>query len=198
MKKTLVLVLALVMLTLTACGGGAASSVPGSAGSDGSSPVSDTSADTSDERAGDTSTAPAEGESADVSTLAPVGDTSAAEEPAIQEGTGTQEPQVTQPEPQVTAPTVTDVPEESDTDPAEEPVADPAEDPVPAAEATAETAMGYIGRNVSDLIAAIGSPISSSYAPSCLGPGEDGELIYDSFTVYTYRENGVETVEDVL
>ena len=48
------------------------------------------------------------------------------------------------------------------------------------------------------LIAAIGSPISSSYAPSCLGPGEDGELIYNGFTVYTYRENGVETVEDVL
>ena len=30
------------------------------------------------------------------------------------------------------------------------------------------------------------------------GPGEDGELIYNGFTVYTYRENGMETVEDVL
>ena len=51
---------------------------------------------------------------------------------------------------------------------------------------------------MSSLIAAIGSPLNQSYAPSCLGPGEDEELIYDSFNVYTYRENGVETVEDVL
>ncbi len=34
--------------------------------------------------------------------------------------------------------------------------------------------------------------------PAAWGPGEDGELVYDGFTVYTYRENGVETVEDVL
>ena len=63
---------------------------------------------------------------------------------------------------------------------------------------TADAARAYIGQSASSLIAALGSPISSSYAPSCLGPGEDGELIYSGFTVYTYRENGVETVEDVL
>ena len=73
--------------------------------------------------------------------------------------------------------------------------ADPEPEPVAA---TADAARAYIGQSASSLIAAIGSPISSSYAPSCLGPGEDGELVYDGFTVYTYRENGVETVEDVL
>ena len=66
------------------------------------------------------------------------------------------------------------------------------------AEATADDARAYIGQNVSSLTDALGAPLSSSYAPSCLGPGEDGELIYDGFTVYTYREDGVETVEDVL
>ena len=64
--------------------------------------------------------------------------------------------------------------------------------------APAAAARAYIVQSVSSMIAALGSPISSSYAPSCLGPGEDGELVYDGFTVYTYRENGVETVEDVL
>jgi hypothetical protein len=47
------------------------------------------------------------------------------------------------------------------------------------------------------LIAAIGSPNSRSYASSCIGEGEDGELSYNGFTVYTYRENGIETVQDV-
>ena len=84
---------------------------------------------------------------------------------------------------------------EPDPEPASEPAADPEPEPVAA---TADAARAYIGQSASSLIAAIGSPISSSYAPSCLGPGEDGELVYDGFTVYTYRENGVETVEDVL
>ena len=95
----------------------------------------------------------------------------------------TEEPTVTTPEPTA--------------EPEPEPVSEPESEPEPAA-ATADTARAYIGQSASSLIAAIGSPISSSYAPSCLGPGEDGELIYDGFTVYTYRENGVETVEDVL
>ena len=39
----------------------------------------------------------------------------------------------------------------------------------------------------------------SSYASSCLGPGEDGELYYDGFTVYTYRDpDGTENVYDVM
>lgn len=58
--------------------------------------------------------------------------------------------------------------------------------------------MSYIGRSASSLIAAIGQPLARDYAPSCLGSGEDGELIYNGFTVYTYREGNTETVTDVL
>ena len=102
----------------------------------------------------------------------------------------------TQPSPRLRSPTVTAPEPEPERDPEPpEPSADPEPEPVAA---TADAARAYIGQSASSLIAAIGSPISSSYAPSCLGPGEDGELIYDGFTVYTYRENGVETVEDVL
>ena len=50
-----------------------------------------------------------------------------------------------------------------------------------------------------ELIALIGEPQSSDYAPSCLNPGvgEDGNLYYEGFTVYTYKEDGVEEVVDV-
>ena len=41
-------------------------------------------------------------------------------------------------------------------------------------------------------------PESSSYAGSCLGPGEDGELHYDGFTVYTYKEGDSEIIQNVL
>ena len=105
-------------------------------------------------------------------------------QPSVQQP---QTPTVTEPEPE----------SEPDPEPASEPATDPEPEPEPVA-ATADAARAYIGQSASSLIAAIGSPISSSYAPSCLGPGEDGELIYNGFTVYTYRENGVETVEDVL
>ncbi len=58
-------------------------------------------------------------------------------------------------------------------------------------------AESYVGKSVEELIAQLGEPVSRDYAPSCLGPGEDGELSYDGFTVYTYRENGSETVHSV-
>ena len=52
-------------------------------------------------------------------------------------------------------------------------------------------AESLIGHPVSDLYAAIGRPTKGSlYASSCNGPGEDGELYYDGFTVYTYKEDG--------
>ena len=70
--------------------------------------------------------------------------------------------------------------------PAPEIAADPA--------AQKETAMGFVDSPVSALYAAIGYPSSSDYAPSCIGAGEDGNLYYNGFTVYTYRENGTETV----
>lgn len=55
----------------------------------------------------------------------------------------------------------------------------------------------FIGSDVNALYGAFGYPNSSSYASSCMGPGEDGILFYGGFTVYTYREGGVETVQSV-
>jgi hypothetical protein len=95
--------------------------------------------------------------------------------------------------------------------PAPEAASAPAETPAPTAAPTAEPtpeptrspeelkaiAEGYIDEPVEELFKAIGKPQSSDYAPSCLGDGEDGNLYYDGFTVYTYRENGEETVSYV-
>ena len=74
----------------------------------------------------------------------------------------------------------------------------PGSTPEPAPAVTKSDAQAFIGQSVSSLIAAIGQPLSRSYAPSCLGDGEDGELIYNGFTVYTYREGDTETVLDVM
>lgn len=79
--------------------------------------------------------------------------------------------------------------------------AEPSPDPTPtptAPTATREAAMAYIGRSAASMIAAIGPPIGMDYAPSCLGDGEDGELFYNGFTVYTYRDGNSETVQDVI
>ena len=65
-------------------------------------------------------------------------------------------------------------------------------------EAMKELAMTFIDKSVEELIDAIGEPSGTDYAPSCLGSGEDGELFYDGFSVYTYREGNTETVKDVL
>ncbi len=59
------------------------------------------------------------------------------------------------------------------------------------------TAKEYVGLPVEELFAAIGEPISADYASSCLGPGEDGELVYDGFVVYSYKENDSEVVHSV-
>lgn len=62
-----------------------------------------------------------------------------------------------------------------------------------------EAAQGLIGEDVSKLYDAIGEPDDSNYASSCIGDGEDGELYYDGFNVYTYRApDGAESVQDVL
>mgnify|MGYP005796858827 CR=1 FL=1 len=60
-----------------------------------------------------------------------------------------------------------------------------------------ETAKSFEGASLDALIQAIGQPISSDYAPSCLGEGEDGNLYYDGFTVYTYRDGTGEVVSYV-
>lgn len=54
-----------------------------------------------------------------------------------------------------------------------------------------------IDKTVQELYALIGEPESSEYVPSCLGSGEDGNLYYANFTVYTYREGEIETVRVV-
>lgn len=41
-----------------------------------------------------------------------------------------------------------------------------------------------------------GEPQQKLYEASCSGPGDDGIWIYDGVTVFTYLENGVETVVD--
>lgn len=61
-----------------------------------------------------------------------------------------------------------------------------------------ELAESCIDKSVEELYELIGQPESSDYAPSCLGEGgEDGNLYYDGFIVYTYREGNVETVHYV-
>ena len=60
-----------------------------------------------------------------------------------------------------------------------------------------ELVKSYIDKPIEELYAVIGEPESSDYAPSCLGDGEDGMLIYDGFIVYTYREGDSEIVFDV-
>ncbi len=65
-------------------------------------------------------------------------------------------------------------------------------------EAALEAARACIGEDVAALYDAIGEPMDSSYAPSCLKPGgEDGELYYNGFTVATIREGDKEIVWDV-
>ena len=72
------------------------------------------------------------------------------------------------------------------------------EEPAPLTEEEALAVdMEYIGQPVDELIAVIGEPEDRDYAPSCMGDGEDGNLYYGGFIVYTYRENGEETVQDV-
>lgn len=71
----------------------------------------------------------------------------------------------------------------------------PAEDPEIAARKA--LALQYVDQDAEALIRELGEPLERSYAPSCLGKGEDGELCYEGFTVYTYREGDRETVKDV-
>lgn len=80
----------------------------------------------------------------------------------------------------------------------EAPVDEPAESSAPAENENKKLAEDLIGEDVSKLYDAIGEPNDSSYAGSCLGPGEDGELHYDGFTVYTYKENDSEIIQNVL
>ena len=62
-----------------------------------------------------------------------------------------------------------------------------------------EIAQGFIDRPMEELVAAIGEPLSSVYGPSCLIPGgQDGQLQYDGFWIYSVKDGEMETVKDVL
>ena len=66
-------------------------------------------------------------------------------------------------------------------------------------EALFELAKSYVDKPLAELQAEIGEPVSSNYVSSCLIPGgEDGELHYDGFTVYTVKSGDSETVQDVI
>ncbi|MBQ8621697.1 MAG: hypothetical protein IJ422_05225 [Oscillospiraceae bacterium] len=93
--------------------------------------------------------------------------------------------------PETTAPAGTDAPETTGAPEG----TDAPETTAPAGEMTdLEKALSCVDKSVDELYALIGEPMSADYAASCLGPGEDGNLYYDGFVVYTYRENGEETV----
>ena len=88
--------------------------------------------------------------------------------------------------------------EQKDITPADpDEAADPAETDEASEDEKFEIANTLIDHPVSDLIEAIGEPLESAYASSCMGGGQDGELYYREFTVVTYLENGSETVVDV-
>lgn len=79
--------------------------------------------------------------------------------------------------------------------PVEEPKSEP---PVEEADEPTllETALTFVDKDASELVAAIGEPLEKSYEESCSGPGDDGVWTYDGLTVFTYTENGVETIVD--
>ena len=86
----------------------------------------------------------------------------------------------------------------------EAPAADEAKSEAPTEEAAEEaaeptlleTALTFVDKDASELVAAIGEPLDKVYEESCSGPGDDGVWTYDGLTVFTYTENGVETIVD--
>lgn len=88
------------------------------------------------------------------------------------------------------APEQTSEPEKEESAPAEE---------APIDDSLFAQAAALIDSNVEELYDTIGYPVDVMYADSCLGEGEDGELYYDGFTVYTYRDpEDVEIIYDVM
>lgn len=71
-----------------------------------------------------------------------------------------------------------------------------AQEEAPEEPSALETALTFVDQDAAALISAIGEPLETQYEASCSGPGDDGVWTYDGFTVYTYRENGVETIVD--
>ena len=87
------------------------------------------------------------------------------------------------------------MPAETPTEP-EQPETSAGTETPAAAGATLEDVLALVGQNVESLYAIAGQPTSSRYEYSCIGPGDDGVLTYPDFLVFTYVENGVETIVD--
>ncbi len=90
----------------------------------------------------------------------------------------------------------------SQPDPTEPPVQNPTDGPTEVTptdppQSRFELAYGCIDKDIQDLYDLIGKPDRYDYAPSCLGEGDDGNLYYDGFIVYTYREGDTETIQFV-
>lgn len=64
------------------------------------------------------------------------------------------------------------------------------------AAATLEDVQALVGQDVANLYAIAGQPQDSHYEYSCSGPGDDGILYYQDYIVFTYVEDGVETIVD--
>ncbi len=118
----------------------------------------------------------------------------ATEAPATVAPAPTETPTTPEPTPEPTAEPTPEPTPEPTAEPTPQPTPAPTEAPSMSAEEKKALAEGYIDRDVEELYAAIGKPDYSDYAPSCLGEGDDGNLYYDGFIVYTYREDGMETV----
>ena len=86
--------------------------------------------------------------------------------------------------------------------PAQEPEAPAAETEAPAETEDAAAIVAKVlemkGQPVEDLIDWLGEPLSRDYSNSCLVEGgQDGQLVYPGFTVYTLvQPDGTETVYD--
>ena len=106
--------------------------------------------------------------------------------------------------PEVVQPTVQEAAPAAAEQPAQEPAPAPeaqtpaeAEQPEEAeAPGALETALSFVDQDAQLLLDALGEPQEKLYEASCSGPGDDGIWLYDGVTVFTYLENGVETVVD--
>ena len=113
-----------------------------------------------------------------------------------------------QPAAQETAPAAAEQPaQEPEPIQTQQPEPAEAEDPAPAepepelpeetnAPGALETALGFVDQDAQLLLDALGEPQQKLYEASCSGPGDDGIWVYEDVTVFTYLENGVETVVD--
>lgn len=138
-------------------------------------------------------TAPAQEDAAEE----PVDETPAVEKPAAGETEAQTDPDtsepVAKPEPVVEPePAVEPEPTDDQTS-ASTGSQPPTEGP---AAATLEDVQALVGQDVANLYAIAGQPQDSHYEYSCSGPGDDGILYYQDYIVFTYVEDGVETIVD--